>query len=439
MPFGDLSINPAAFAPQRGTDFLGQFAAVQQLQRDQQMMALMQQEQQRKNQLREAMAGFDPARPDEGLAKLYAIDPQAAFGLKESMAKAQKADLELGNTRLSGIKAQGEIAKGDQEQLVEHAKFLAAQAWALPPEQRTPERLDQLRVGIINLLDATNPKLAAMYRGKSHAPEFWDNVQAIARAKGLEDPALAAQRDMAKFQAQEGYKAQLPPTPYQQEELALKRQGVQAETGQRQFGVENWFVDQYEKAPEVVTYKRVLPKAQAVYNAIQRKDPQSSLDIVYGLTNMLDELGSVRETDLANIQSASSWNQWLDNLKHEIEAKGKLGEKARQGIKAIVDSRLGEFGESYAARKRHLLALAQDRGVERPERLFSEPMQTAPEGRGAALPSASTGSTTPARPRYGDPQTALQQAQQLLQARPDKRAQIMRWLQQQGIDPAALP
>lgn len=376
MAYGDITANTQAWAtPDIAGGFLSAYSAAQQAKANSMAMERMQRQQAQEDQLRQAMQGFDNKNPQEGLARLYAISPDYAANLEKTFAEKEKASVDLNNSRLSGKKTEIDIDAEERKLMERDAVGLA-----ISGRGRSPEEQRALLEQRMSYWERVNPNIAQKYKQNLDSPEIWRNIDAIATQAGFEDPQAKQARDIDTFRQQEIIKNQMPLSA---KEAAQNDQARQQRLTDQQRSEERWLIDKHDAAPETITYKRVLPKANAVLAAIKSPDPQSDLDIMMGLTNILDELGSVRESDIANIKSAGSWAQWLDNLQSELKQNGKLGPESRKGIANIVGRRMQEYESSYMAHRRNLDARATKSGLN-PQELFADPMPFAGKPQGVA-------------------------------------------------------
>jgi hypothetical protein len=385
MPFGDISLPPGAFQqPNIAGGFLSGMMGMQELQTSQaradalQSLALREQQKlEEESQWNEAVkANLGGPDQEQGLAALYKINPERAMGLAKSQYEVNKLKAEGGrigaDTQGKQIENEGknaDIAKQEAVGAAHYMKTMGANA--------NPQALAGYLMARSKTWGERNPEVARQLQEAAGNPDVLPHIMAAAKAGGYKDPDEEMQRDVSKANQINAYQQGLGPTPYQQQQLAQQgqqqQQTRQAQLTEQQRSDARWLIDKHDSAPEVLTYKRVLPKANAVLSAIKSTDPQSDVDIIYGLTNILDDLGSVREGDLAAIQGASSFSQWLNNLNSQLKQEGKLGPDARAGIANIIGRRMQQYESSYQARKSNLDALAQKAGLN-PAEVFADPM-----------------------------------------------------------------
>jgi hypothetical protein len=466
MPFGSIGgIDPSAFGtPNLGAGFLESYLAGQNVRKNQMAMDEVERSRADQERIKGAMSGFDPSDPEAGIAALMKVSPQSALEMRKALADSKKADVDLRNAQLTGDKTIAETGEKriqftEKQRSIIGGEAVSAQHYlnALPPDRRNIQGLAPFLTSRANFYRAQGAAdIADGLLGTIQNPNAIENIKATARGHGYKDPDEEMRRDVLKSNLTAQFQNQQPPTQFQQQQLGLERQkfdqqGRQAldqqmaKMSEQQRNEARWLIDKHDAAPETITYKRVLPKANAVLSAIQSTDPQSDLDIMMGLTNILDELGSVRESDIANIKGAGGWSQWYDNLKSELNQQGKLGPESRQGIANIVSRRMKEYEGSYMAHKGNLDAMAQRSGLN-PADIFAGPMAFAGRPQQAQAPAggqqspAPTGFSAPAPGggRQVSRDALYAQARQLAQARPDKLPKIKAWLQQQGLDPAGL-
>jgi hypothetical protein len=194
---------------------------------------------------------------------------------------------------------------------------------------------------------------------------------------------------------------------------------------------------EFHESPEVVTWKKVLPKANAFYAALSRPGPQAELYATYALTYLLDELGSVRESDIQSITGASNWQDTIGSLQSRIAGNGSMGAEQRQKLKAIVDSRIGEYQKGYELRKNLVGRVAKEYQYN-PDLIFGEQGEanqqpvygaqqqpTAPQTGGMAAPQ-------------GGEHPAVARARALIATHPEARSKVIMSLQRSGIDTSGL-
>lgn len=393
MPFGDISLPPGAFQqPNIAGSFLEGALGMQRMQTSQALADDLEREAALKQRALDAEAQWGAAvkaNPGEqGLAALYAADPQRAAGYEKQLLELGKLRGEVGKvnaeTQGKGIENAGKNADIAKQEAVSAMHFMKAMG-----ANASPQALAGYLTSRSKTWAGRNDDVAKQLGEAAANPDVMTHIKAAALAAGYKDPDEEMRRDIYKSTEIERAKNALPPSPYQQQQLAMQGQQLtqarQQQLTEQQRSDARWLIDKHDTAPEVLTYKRVLPKANAVMAAIKSTDPQSDVDIIYGLTNILDDLGSVREGDLAAIKGASSYAQWVDNLQSELKAEGKLGPKARAGIANIIGRRIKEYESSYQARKSNLDALAQKAGLN-PAEVFAEPMAFA--GQAQAQPAA---------------------------------------------------
>jgi hypothetical protein len=264
-----------------------------------------------RQQLVEAMSGFDPAAPETTLAKLYPVAPEYAASLQKTLLEGRKAQVDydrakvdLSNAELTGKKTGQELQKGVNELKLEHAKILASQAWALPPQERTQERLQTILRGNINMISGVHPALAQEYEQKQDAPELWPNVFGIARTHGLSDPYEQMDIKAEEYRRNRQTDTDLPMTRYQQAQIDAGAKRIDAEekarsrhydegnrqkivTLHKEFLDDKVIKDYRSRLPEVAALEALIPQEgeritpqqgfEFAKQAIKAKDPESTI------------------------------------------------------------------------------------------------------------------------------------------------------------------
>jgi hypothetical protein len=444
MAFGNVSVDTGSFAqPDTSRGLLANFMLMQQLKNSQLEQQKFDREQQESDRVNSIMQGFDPSNPEASIEQITKAAPLLGIKLQTEMAQRDTA---RANAAKAGVESQGAQATVPQEFKVGLAKQFGSYWHSMPPNQRDPRLADRWLDSKIQEARQMYPQWASAVEDTRRNPDWINHARSL-----TPDPYEAAQLDVSKTQQIEGWRNQLPPTPYQREQIGLDQQRLgqsaqqqnlarQTQLTEQQRNESRWLIDKHDAAPETITYKRVLPKANAVLAAIKSKDPQSDVDIIYGLTNILDDMGSVREGDVGTIKGASSYAQWVDNLKSELKSEGKLGPKSREGIANIIGRRMHEYETSYKAHRTNLDAMANKSGLN-PDELFAGPMAFGGQGgqQPAQQPAQQGGmSASPAGFSAPAPTDYLARARDALTKNPALRPRIIEWARKHGVDPSQL-
>jgi hypothetical protein len=450
MAFGNIAVDTGSFAqPDTSRGLLANFMLMQQLKNSQLEQQRFQSEQDKEQRIQQAMSGFDPANPESGLAAIYQANPEMGAKVHASIADRRKSEAEAQKVgfeaQRAGLEAQGAQAAVPQEFKTGLAKQFGSFWHGMPPNQRDPRLADRWLDSKIQEAQQMYPQWAPAVEAIRSNPDWINHARSL-----TPDPYEADQREVSKYQQQRQFDNQLPPTPYQREQIGLDQQRLgqsaqqqnlarQTQLTEQQRNESRWLIDKHDAAPETITYKRVLPKANAVLAAIKSKDPQSDVDIIYGLTNILDDMGSVREGDVGTIKGASSYAQWVDNLKSELKSEGKLGPKSREGIANIIGRRMHEYETSYKAHRTNLDAMANKSGLN-PDELFAGPMAFGGQGgqQPAQQPAQQGGMSAPSGFSAPAPTDYLARARDALTKNPALRPRIIEWARKHGVDPSQL-
>src|SRR3990167_3938614 len=145
----------------------------------------------------------------------------------------------------------------------------------------------------------------------------------------------------------------------------LAVQGEERQKGQTAFSNADTLRQRYDKMPEVVKYRTVLPQLMAALKIPEDGTGDSAL--IYQWARVMDPLGSVREGDVELAQVGSSWAAAQEaNLRKQfnIDGGGQLPPEVRAGLKRDMNQQVAELGRMYVTQRDRFEELAKRNSID---------------------------------------------------------------------------
>lgn len=369
MAFGNISIDPAAFAPQNGQNgLLSGLMMGAQMRAYQEDREQKQRDQEKEQALAGAMQGVDPNDPAT-FKPLYGINPLLAMKLETEAVERRKA------------LSQEEAA--NQEKLrgayTDWAKGFSNYWSQLPPEQRNPQTAHAMLGAAVNHYQTMNPQLA---RVLATAPKY--NPQWLEHALqngGFTDPYAQDQREIAK-QAQLN---QLPPNTYQQAQLEQQGRATQAELTNKGAERGNNLRKQFEGLEEVQTYKTIAPLMEGLKHSASLDNKAGDLGLIYGVARVLDPKGVVRESDAGLVGGTGAWFEDLAGQYNAVKGGARLSPEVRQKLLEMAYGKVSASKQAFDVARNQYAGIAARQGIAPEDMGFDAmqvqpPQQSAPQG-----------------------------------------------------------
>jgi len=160
--------------------------------------------------------------------------------------------------------------------------------------------------------------------------------------------------EQAKFGEEQAQNQQQ--NQFREQELAQQGQHYQAQDAaeaQKAVGAQMpnmlQLRNQYEKLPEVATYKAILPIVQSVRESEVRDTKAADLNIIYGLAKVMDPQSVVRESESAMVAAAGSPAEQYIGLFNSIVGGGRLSAAQRKELLTEFNSRFKGAEDSFRA------------------------------------------------------------------------------------------
>jgi hypothetical protein len=139
--------------------------------------------------------------------------------------------------------------------------------------------------------------------------------------------------------------------------------GAAARADKRSFEQVNVLRDDFNKRPEVVTYKQAKPVFDAAKNAPDT--PQGDLQLIYAVGKVLDPNSVVREGEMSLvIKSGSPMERLVGTTRYVANGKGKLTPQARQRLLDALEPRVKEYEAAYNRTVTGVSQMARQRGLD---------------------------------------------------------------------------
>jgi hypothetical protein len=140
---------------------------------------------------------------------------------------------------------------------------------------------------------------------------------------------------------------------------------------------------EFADIPQVKRFNAALPAYKAIEDAASRNNPQSDINLVYGIAKLYDPESVVREGEYGTIAGSQSIPEKIKGYAQYLAGGGRLTEQTKQQLLVEARGRINSFKTEHDAARKTYEGIATRRKLD-PQNVFITPSD---------LPAIPTGAT----------------------------------------------